>query len=306
MLRYTEPSPYRWHDMLDRVKKEVPIAVVGGNASVSNGRWLDVALPVSVVLGGGGIRGLAHLGAIEALSDSGYRIEEMIGTSVGGLVTAFYAVVGLDVPAMRSAGLAVRSSHLLVWALHRRAPAWIQRRWRAGTGVIPEYLDQLTAASFGHLHHGVRRVGILARDVASGRDIVCHSDDPIVSVADIVRGSVAIPGLFPPRRCITADGELLLADGARILPVDALFRPPFEPRQLLVVDICTGRAEREAHTREIDRLRTMHPAIPIAVVRPELLVKATVIYRRRELSALVESGRRAAREVIPSVAASKR
>ncbi len=266
------------------------------------GCGIDVDLPVTLVLGGGGIRGLAHLGVIETLCDGGYRIEEIAGTSVGALVGAFYALVGLTVSQMRDAGMAIGSKHLLIWALRRRAPAWIQRRWSTGGGVgpIPQYLDKLKTASFGRLHHGVQRVGFVALDAISGREIVCHSDAPIVSVSDIVRGSVAIPGLFPARRCLTADGELKLTDGASVLPVEAVFRPPFRPRQVLVVDISTKPDEWERHAREIDRLRAIHPTIPIEIIRPERLPKATVLYRREGLSTLVESGRRAARAVAAS------
>jgi NTE family protein len=38
---------------------------------------------VALVLGGGGARGFAHIGAIEALTEHGYRISSVAGTSMG-------------------------------------------------------------------------------------------------------------------------------------------------------------------------------------------------------------------------------
>ena len=41
-----------------------------------------------VVLGGGGVKGMAHVGAWKALEDSDVRVDEVIGTSIGAMVAA--------------------------------------------------------------------------------------------------------------------------------------------------------------------------------------------------------------------------
>ncbi|MFH1120492.1 MAG: patatin-like phospholipase family protein [Bacteroidota bacterium] len=46
---------------------------------------------VALVLSSGGARGLAHIGAIEALLEYGYTITSIAGTSMGSLVGAIYA-----------------------------------------------------------------------------------------------------------------------------------------------------------------------------------------------------------------------
>lgn len=46
---------------------------------------------VSLVLGSGGARGMAHIGVIEVLEERGYQIEEIAGSSVGALVGGIYA-----------------------------------------------------------------------------------------------------------------------------------------------------------------------------------------------------------------------
>ncbi len=47
---------------------------------------------VSLVLSGGGARGVAHIGAIEELENQGFVIKSIAGTSMGSLVGAVYAV----------------------------------------------------------------------------------------------------------------------------------------------------------------------------------------------------------------------
>ncbi|MBB6502747.1 patatin-like phospholipase family protein [Pedobacter cryoconitis] len=50
---------------------------------------------VGIVLSGGGIRGIAHLGVLKALTNAGITFSHISGTSAGAIVGAFYAA-GID------------------------------------------------------------------------------------------------------------------------------------------------------------------------------------------------------------------
>ena len=52
---------------------------------------------VSLVLGCGGARGLAHIGIIDAIEQAGYEVRSIAGTSMGALVGGIYAAGRLDV-----------------------------------------------------------------------------------------------------------------------------------------------------------------------------------------------------------------
>lgn len=60
--------------------------------------WLNsnnkegVILKLGVALSGGGIRGIAHAGALKALDDNGIKIDAIGGTSSGSLVASLYAM----------------------------------------------------------------------------------------------------------------------------------------------------------------------------------------------------------------------
>ncbi|MEA2072146.1 MAG: patatin-like phospholipase family protein [Campylobacterota bacterium] len=51
---------------------------------------------VSLVLGSGGARGLAHIGIIKWLEENDYKIESISGCSMGALIGGFYAAGKLD------------------------------------------------------------------------------------------------------------------------------------------------------------------------------------------------------------------
>ncbi|MCK4661649.1 MAG: patatin-like phospholipase family protein [Bacteroidales bacterium] len=48
--------------------------------------------PISLVLSGGGARGIAHIGVIEELEKQGFEIKSISGTSMGALVGAVYSI----------------------------------------------------------------------------------------------------------------------------------------------------------------------------------------------------------------------
>lgn len=66
---------------------------------------------VSLVLGSGGARGLAHIGIIRWLEEAGYRIDSIAGASMGALVGGIYAAGKLD--SYRDWVCALRSTDVL-------------------------------------------------------------------------------------------------------------------------------------------------------------------------------------------------
>ena len=47
-------------------------------------------MDIGLALGGGGARGMAHLGVLKALEENQIKIGALAGTSIGGLVGAVY------------------------------------------------------------------------------------------------------------------------------------------------------------------------------------------------------------------------
>ena len=51
----------------------------------------DVPPKVGLVLSGGGAKGLAHIGALKVIEESGIKVDYIGGTSMGAIVGALYA-----------------------------------------------------------------------------------------------------------------------------------------------------------------------------------------------------------------------
>lgn len=60
-------------------------------------KLLGMSKDVCLALGSGSAKGIAHIGVIEALEESGYKINAVSGTSMGAIVGAYYTFGKLDV-----------------------------------------------------------------------------------------------------------------------------------------------------------------------------------------------------------------
>jgi NTE family protein len=257
---------------------------------------LDPHKPISLALGAGGIRGMAHVGVLEVLAERGFQISEMVGTSVGALILAFYTAVGMDVPTLRRFGASLTTRHLLAWAWLRRAPDFMRRRFLHRAGVIPESLDRLAAASGEPLYHGVERIGMVAYDLIAREEVFFHNLQSGFPLSDATRGAAAIPHVYPPRDCLMSGRRMRLIDGGvtNLLPVEYLFTAPFRPQQVLAIDVSNRERQRRANLAKIEALRHAHPDTPVRVVQPETLGRGTLLFRRAEVRTLIDSGHRAA------------
>ena len=48
-------------------------------------------MEIALALGGGGVRGSAHIGVLKSLEEAGIKVKAISGTSVGAMVGALYA-----------------------------------------------------------------------------------------------------------------------------------------------------------------------------------------------------------------------
>lgn len=160
------------------------------------------SLTVSLVLGSGGARGLAHIGAIRALEESGYRIESIAGSSMGALVGGMYAAEKLDDYADWVSTLEQSDVFKLVdWTL---SGGGLIR----GDKIIKRLKDMVGDARIEDLPIDFTAVAV---DIEQGREIWLSKG----SLFEAIRGSIAIPGLFTPHRY---HGRLLV-DGGILNPV---------------------------------------------------------------------------------------
>lgn len=194
---------------------------------------------IGLVLSAGGLRGAAHLGVIRRLVEHRVPIEVIVGTSVGAIIGAYYASVGLTVDQMLQDARRFRGRHLVAHSLATRAIPpfpWLFRPW---SGIIPSRLRQLRAARFDRLHHGVKGLGVVCHDLRQQRPCyISSARDGGVDLYDAVATSAAIPSLFRPQT-LAYDGNVCdLTDGgvSDPVPVDFAAHPGLDATHLVVSD----------------------------------------------------------------------
>jgi len=157
---------------------------------------------VSLVLGSGGARGLAHIGVIECLTAHGYQIRSIAGSSMGALIGGIYAAGELD--AYRRWVTALSKTD--VFRLLDLSFGW--SGLFKGERIIDRLRDLIGERNIEDLSISFTAV---AADVEHEKE-VWLSKGPLF---DAIRASIAIPMVFTP---VEIDG-VRLVDGGVINPV---------------------------------------------------------------------------------------
>lgn len=190
-------------------------------------------MKIGLALGSGAARGWAHIGVIRALEEAGYKPDIIAGCSIGAFVGAACASGDLD---MLEAWVGK-----LTWqdVLKLLDPSW------AGGLIKGEKLIDFFRQHF--LDHDFSALAMpfacVATDLANGREVWLKEG----SVAEAVRASIAMPGLFTP----VERGDRLLVDGALVNPVPVSLCRSMGADVVIAVDLGTDLAGRALRREEI-------------------------------------------------------
>lgn len=286
---------------------------------------------VSLVLGSGGARGLAHIGVIHELEARGLDIRAIAGSSMGALIGGMYAMGELEtysdwVNTLDQADVL----RLLDWTL---SGGGLIR----GRKIIDKLRELVGERNIEDLPIDYTAVAV---DLDRGREIWL-TDGPLF---DAIRASIAIPGLFTPHRY----GKRTLIDGGILNPVPVAPTLRTMTDRTIVVDVNApviestagvGQSEQHPHrtgnsslakVREfVDRfardenpadnqpgmtavllqsLETMQSVITrqhLAVFHPDVVIQvpknACMVHEFHRAGELIELGRRLAAETLDSV-----
>lgn len=211
-----------------------------------------------LVLEGGGVKGIALVGAVDVLEERGYEVQRVAGTSAGSIVGALVAA-GLSADERRELMLSVDYGRFKDKGLLDRFPGGRVLSLLAEQGVYEgEYLrawlgEQLaqrgirTFADLRLIDTGAApsadypsRLLVMASDITNGRLRTLPTDYPelgiadpgAVPVADAVRASMSIPFFYEPVKLDCPDGaDVLLVDGGMLsnFPVAVFDRTDGKP-----------------------------------------------------------------------------
>ncbi|MGE5390662.1 MAG: patatin-like phospholipase family protein [Deltaproteobacteria bacterium] len=190
---------------------------------------------LGLALGGGGLKGLAHIGVLQVLEASAIPVTMISGTSAGSLVAALYAS-GMSPRQMETAALSLKPSDYLdynVAGLLKALVGFLVPGLEISLdGVLKgDKLEQLVYYLTGgqSLRDVKIPLSIIACDINTGREVIftncdlsADNDTVIIHEAllsEAVRASCSIPATFVP---LDFRGMQMVDGGVRsIVPVKA-------------------------------------------------------------------------------------
>jgi NTE family protein len=184
---------------------------------------------ITLVLGGGGFKGLAHVGVFEVFQEAGIPIDRVVGTSAGSLIGGMYCTFG-DAVKVRETALAFvtsaafqgqgltdftrRDGHSSALSLMGRLMSGIKRqmafermfRHSSAFGGAPLRMIVRHLLPRGRIEDLGVPLGICALNLHRGEEVLLTEGDLLSAVV----ASSAVPGFFPP---VERNGQLLCDAG---------------------------------------------------------------------------------------------
>jgi NTE family protein len=197
--------------------------------------------PFTLVLSGGGLKGLAHIGVLRALEERGLVPALVVGSSIGSLIGAAWAAGGT---AARMEARALQIKRRDVFQVARADVAF--RRLLAPALYRPEPLAALVADLVGDVTFRdlSRRLLVNTTDLHSGMQVMWGLPGLLdARVADAVTASCALPGIFPPREI----GGRAYVDGAVIENLPVRLAASLGSGPIVAVNVAATSVRRQAH-----------------------------------------------------------
>ncbi len=222
-----------------------------------------------LVLGGGGARGLAHLGVLRTLEQAGIEIDCIVGTSVGAVVGAGYALEPDALLKSRQA-LAYFQSEAFAGSPFKKIllksnnieqnvfqnilasikKSYVFSNLLRKSSILPgEKLRSLIEDLVPDVPFDDVKIpfAVTALDLGNGEDVLMTEG----ALREAVLASCSVPGFFPP---VEYDGRLL-ADAGMIGPVSVSAAiEKFEPDVVIAVDISSYLETLDKVERGLDVL----------------------------------------------------
>jgi NTE family protein len=261
-----------------------------------------------LVLGGGGMKGIAHIGVVKALEEAGIQPDAIVGTSIGALVGALVAG-GLGWREMTEIARRLKKEDIV--AINRRA------MWLGGVRAMSVFEGERFRDWIGrilpvrHCWEVMIPLRVNATSLVSGEEVwFGNGRREDVDLERAVYASCALPVYFPP---LTIDDDVLVDGGVtntfplseavaweagRVIGVDvgSDFLPPregfFDQGLIAIHDRVLNLNLQKQRQETLDWYRDL----PGLYIRPQIGHLHTFDFDRAQF--FMEEGYRAAREAL--------
>ena len=208
-------------------------------------------LKIGIAFGGGGARGIGHIGVIKAFEELGIEADMVAGTSAGSMVAALYA-----------AGFT--SSQMIEELKKLRAKDIRDSKviWKPSNS---ENIEQVLKKIFGKdLLFSETKIPltIVAVDIKTGEEVDIKSG----SVARASSGSCAVPGIFSP--VVYEDKHLVDGGLHNTVPADVVKFMGAD--KVIAIEVNRARGNGTDSLKTLDVLKTSLGIMMQANVNPKL------------------------------------
>lgn len=265
---------------------------------------------VGLALSAGNARGIAHIGVLKVLEEAGIPIDIIAGTSAGALFGGLYCA-GRTVEEIADFARRLPKATSLLGGLYD-IPLVPKSGFIRGHKTVRYLQSFFEDKTFDQLRIPLRAV---AADVITGEEVILKTG----SVAEAVRASFSIPGIFEPA---LIDGRRLIDGGAvNPVPVSVLVGEADILIGCSVIPSLTDRIHRR-EMLESGRMPNMlgiflgtmeimeagliesHMGSVDILIQPDVTRYGTLEYDRAD--ELIAAGEEAARRMLPAILAKLR
>ncbi len=282
-----------------------------------------MSVKIGLALGGGGARGLAHIGVLKVFEKENIPIYQVTGCSMGAIIGSAYAFFGntsktekfvrnlLESPAFKKLDIQIfsaidhdQATRHLDYYLNNLKKYFSLLKTVNHTAVY----DENTVNEIFEIYPEINiedlpvRFACITTDLISGREIVLNDGN----LRKAVMASSSIPGIFPPVKI----GNQLLIDGGITDSIPAHVAKGQGAHYVIAVDV----------TKCIDDMNNLDNALQIIYraedivsyhLTQERLVGADLVIRPKvrhfawaavdQIDIIIAAGEQAAQEVLPQI-----
>lgn len=184
---------------------------------------------IGLALGSGGARGFAHLGVIRVLKEENIPISYVAGSSMGALIGSLYAS-GTDLDQLYKIATSFKRKYYLDFTVPKMGLIKGNR--------IKEFIGIFT--HWRNLEDLDIPTAVVATNIRTAEKVVFTEG----SVANAVRASIAIPGIFTPEKI----GDQLLVDGGVVDRVPVSVVKEMGAEFVIAVDVSHVKQNVEIHS----------------------------------------------------------
>lgn len=223
---------------------------------------------VGLALGGGGAKGLVHIGIIKALESAGISIDYIAGTSMGALVGGVYAATK-DIATLENMVSEIKRDDVF--------PLLELLKKKDGSFFRGETLTERLRKSLGNIEiqNCLIPFAAVATDEGRGEEVIIKKGN----LVDAIRASIALPIIFAP---VEFEGKMLV-DGGLSNPVPANVVKEMGADYVIAVDVSSRQLIPDSSVKEIKDFysildRTIS-VIEYQLAKKNLLKNADIVLR---------------------------